>query len=128
VSAFVPALQAPLPLQVSAPLQTLPSEHDEPLATLFKTQLPEPLQVSGSSHAVSAGLPQPVPLPALVPAVHTPALQVSAPLQTLASAHEDPFVSLFATQLPDPLQESGLSQAVSAGLPQGVPLLALPLL
>jgi hypothetical protein len=80
----VPAWQAPLPLQVSAPLQALPSLHEVPLATAGNWQPPVGLQVS-LVHAlpslqVSGG-----------PAVQVPAWQVSAPLHTLPSPHELPF-------------------------------------
>jgi hypothetical protein len=44
------------------------------------------------------------------------------------SLHAVPLVSLFTWHAPDPLQVSGLSQAVSEALPQAVPLTAgLPL-
>jgi hypothetical protein len=50
----------------------LPSLQDVPFDALLGMHVPEPLHVSGSSHAVSDELPQAVPLPAGVPAVQAP--------------------------------------------------------
>jgi len=60
------------------------------------------------------------------PAVQTPVWHDSAPLQATPSGQGVPFGSLFALQTPDPLQVSGLSQLVSALLPQDVPEATLP--
>ncbi len=75
-------MQMPL-WQVSFPLQTLPSAHDEPLGTGVvvhpKTGL-QPSVVHGLPSLQASG----------VPAAHTPAWQVSSPLQMLPSAHGEP--------------------------------------
>jgi hypothetical protein len=81
-SSGVPAVQAPA-WQVSSPLQTSPSAHGVPLSTGVLAQPATGSQLS---------LVQPLPSLQLsgVPAVQVPARQVSSPLQTSASAHEDP--------------------------------------
>jgi len=71
---------------VSAPLHTLPSLHEVPFAS---TVCRHPL--SGSQVSVVHGLLS-LQLSA-VPAMQAPAWQVSAPLHTLPSLHEVPFVS-----------------------------------
>ena len=80
----VPFWQVPVELQVSAPLQRLPSEHDVPVAGV-------------NTHPVADAQESVVhPLPSLqtsgAPATHAPAAeQVSSPLQALPSAHERPW-------------------------------------
>jgi hypothetical protein len=69
--------------QVSAPLHTLPSLHDVPLSTGVLVHPDTGLQLSvvhtlPSLHASG------------VPEVHTPAWQVSLPLHTLPSLHDEP--------------------------------------
>ena len=76
-------MQMPL-WQVSAPLQTLASLHDVPLSTGVLSQ-----PKTGSHVSVVQGLPS-LQL-SVVPAVHTPLWQVSPPLHTLPSAHDEPF-------------------------------------
>jgi hypothetical protein len=78
-----PGVQIP-DWQVSAPLQTVASAQVVPFARLTCWQ-----PVTGSQLSVVQTLPS-LQLRA-VPAVHTPPWQVSAPLQTLASAQEVPF-------------------------------------
>ena len=68
----------------SAPLQALPSLHDVPFATAVLLQPVVGLQVS-----VVHGLPS-LQLSG-DPAVQAPAWHVSAPLHTVASAHDVPF-------------------------------------
>jgi hypothetical protein len=79
----VPAVQAPL-WQVSLPLQTVPSAHAVPFGTAVFWQPATALQLS----VVQA-------LPSLqlsgVPGVQAPLWQVSSPLQTSPSAHDEPF-------------------------------------
>jgi hypothetical protein len=78
----VPAEHTPL-WQVSSPLQTLPSGHAVPLSTGVFTQ-----PVTGSQLSLVQTLPS---LQLMgVPTVQTPAWQVSSPLQTLPSVHDDP--------------------------------------
>jgi hypothetical protein len=81
----VPGLQVPA-WQVSAPLQALPSEHAWPFATAVfwhpETALQESVVQGFESLQLSA-----------VPAAHVPDWQVSLPLQTVESAHDDPFGS-----------------------------------
>jgi hypothetical protein len=66
-----PPTQLP-PWQESPEVQALPSEHDVPLASVFVWQAPAPLQVSGLSHAVSLELPQAVPIGAGPPLTQDP--------------------------------------------------------
>jgi hypothetical protein len=114
----VPAVQVPL-WQVSAPLQGLPSEQDEPFATTVFWQLP-PLQTSDVHGlpslqsvattqdwhpGIGAWLQPEIALHVSVvqallslqssgvPAVHVPLWQVSAPLQTVESAQDEPFAT-----------------------------------
>jgi len=70
--------------QVSLPLHTLPSLHDEPLGTAVFWQ-----PVAGSQLSVVHTLPS-LQLRG-VPGVHTPLWHVSAPLHTLPSLHAVPF-------------------------------------
>jgi hypothetical protein len=79
----VPGVQTPS-WQVSPPLQTLPSVHDEPSAAGVFWQPTTGLQVSVVHTVPSSQLSG-------TPAVHTPAWQVSSPLQTFVSAHDAPF-------------------------------------
>jgi hypothetical protein len=78
----VPAVHTPL-WHVSAPLQTSPSAHEVPLSTGVFWQ-PE----AGSQLSVVQTLPSSQLRG--VPAVQTPAWQLSAPLHTSASAHAVP--------------------------------------
>jgi hypothetical protein len=81
----VPAVHVPL-WQVSAPLHTVPSAHEVPLARLACRQ-----PVTGSQLSVVHALLS-LQLSA-VPAVHAPLWQLSAPLHTVASAQEVPFTT-----------------------------------
>jgi hypothetical protein len=114
----VPAPQTPL-WQVSAPLQTLPSRQGVPLATAVLEQPKTALQES----VVQT-------LPSLqvrgVPAVQTPAWQVSAPLQTLPSAQAVPFKTGVLEQPVAGLQESVVQTLPSLQL-SGVPAVQVPL-
>ena len=88
----VPAAQVPF-WQVSVPLQTLASAHDVPFVTGVVVQ-----PVAGLQPSVVQALPS--SQSSAVPAVQTPAWQVSAPLQTLPSAHAVPFETTALLQLP----------------------------
>jgi hypothetical protein len=79
----VPAAHAP-PWQVSAPLHTVPSGQAVPFATATFWQPFVALQLSVVHTFPSLQLSG-------VPAVHTPAWQVSAPLHTVVSVHGVPF-------------------------------------
>ena len=96
---FAPApAHTPL-VQLSPLVQSLPSLHDDPLATLVKTQPPEP-QLS-----VVHGLPSlhaRAPLPTQPPEP----LQVSVVVQTLPSLHTTPDATLVYWQPPVGLQVS----------------------
>src|SRR2546422_285340 len=93
----LPPAQTPA-RQVSVCVQALPSLQGVPAGLKpLSVQLPVPLQVSWSTHAVPAS-PQRVPAG-----------------------------SSLARQVPLPLQVSGLVHSVSAGLPQGVPVDLKPL-
>jgi hypothetical protein len=81
----VPAVHRPT-WQVSVPLQTLPSLHGVPLTTGPFAQ-----PVTGSQESIVQALPS-LQLSGL-PVVQVPVWQVSAPLQTLPSVHEVPFVT-----------------------------------
>jgi len=114
----VPDVHAPA-WQVSAPLQTLPSLHEVPFATAVFEQMPavqtsvvhgllslqSELTLHGTQPGVAVcthpetGLQVSVVQALLsvqlsgVPAVHVPAWQLSAPLHTLPSLHDVPFVT-----------------------------------
>jgi len=80
----VPGVQVPIALQISLPLQALPSAQDVPTVTGVCA-----MPVTGSQLSVVHGLPSSIE--GGVPARQVPeALQVSAPLQTLASAQDVP--------------------------------------
>jgi hypothetical protein len=94
----VPGSHVPLELQVSAPLQTLPSEQLVPAAT-FVWVTP----FMGSQASVVQGLPSSTVRG--VPGWQVPLeLQVSAPLQTLPSGQAVPVGLLAKEQVPSPLQ------------------------
>jgi hypothetical protein len=78
----VPFVHVPL-WQVSAPLQTLPSLHEAPLATGVCTQPVLALHVSMVQTLESLQLSG-------VPAVQVPLWHVSVPLHTVLSAHDVP--------------------------------------
>jgi hypothetical protein len=80
----VPAVQTPVALQSSAPLQALPSLHEVPAATgVWLTP------VAGAHESVVHGLPSSTT--GGVPKIQTAlALHVSAPLQALPSLHDVP--------------------------------------
>ena len=78
----VPAVHTPA-WQVSAPLHTFPSAHEVPFRTGMFWQPAAGSQLSVVHTLESLQL-------SAVPAVHTPAWQVSAPLHTFPSLHEDP--------------------------------------
>jgi len=81
----VPAVHTPA-WHVSAPLHTVASAHDVPLATGECWQ-----PATASQPSVVHGFPS-LQLRG-VPAAHTPAWHVSAPLHTVASAHEVPLAT-----------------------------------
>ena len=115
----VPGVQAPLALQASLPLQTLPSAQDVPVETgVCVTPLTE------SQASVVHGLPSSVV--SGVPGIQEPdPLHVSAPLQILASAQDVPASTALCVT---PLTESQLSEV--QGLPSsnvgGVPRTQVP--
>src|SRR5215831_17573160 len=78
----VPGAQTP-PWQVSEPLQTLVSAHDVPFATGACWQPVIGSHVSAVQGLLSTQLSG-------GPGVQTPARQLSAPLQTVASRHGEP--------------------------------------
>src|SRR5262249_33839940 len=88
----VPAVQTP-PWQVSLPLHRLPSAHAVPLASAVAVHPEVGLQAS-----VVHGLPS--LQTSAAPATHTPAWQVSAPLQRLPSGHAVPLASTTLAQMP----------------------------
>jgi hypothetical protein len=104
----VPGVHAPF-WQVSLPLQTLPSVHELPLATLLLWQ-----PAIGSQLSAVHGLPS-LQLRA-VPVVQVPAWQVSAPLHTLPSAHDVPLVTLACWQPSAGVQESVVQTLLSSQL------------
>jgi hypothetical protein len=81
----VPGAHVPF-WQVSVPLQRLVSAHEVPFVTGVVVQ-----PVAGLQPSVVHTLPSLQTI--AVPAVHTPAWQVSAPLQRLPSGHAVPFVT-----------------------------------
>jgi hypothetical protein len=89
----VPAAHTPA-WQVSAPLQTFPSEHAVPFATGAVAH-----PVAGTHESVVHGLAS--LQTSAVPAVHVPLWQVSAPLQRLVSAHEVPFARTALVHTPE---------------------------
>jgi hypothetical protein len=89
----VPAAHVPL-WQVSAPLHTFPSAHAVPLATGVVVQ-----PVAGLQPSVVHTFPS--LQTSGVPAVHTPAWQLSEPLQVLPSGHAVPLGTTELLQTPD---------------------------
>jgi hypothetical protein len=81
----VPPVQVPA-WHVSLPLQMLPSLHGVPSPTEVLAQPVVGLQVSVVQTLPSLQVSG-------VPAVQVPAWQVSSPLQTVPSAHEEPFAT-----------------------------------
>jgi hypothetical protein len=87
-----PAAQTP-PWHVSAPLQTDPSGHGVPFETATCWQ-----PITGSQLSVVHELPS--SQLSAAPGVQTPPWQVSAPLQTVLSAHDVPFATVVFWQMP----------------------------
>jgi hypothetical protein len=114
----VPAVQAPL-WHVSAPLQRLPSGHAVPLVTLLWVHPVLALQPSVVQAFESLQLSG-------VPAVHTPVWQVSSPLQTVASAQDEPLATLVFWQPVAGTQLSVVHTLLSLQL-SGVPAVQVPL-
>jgi hypothetical protein len=147
----VPAVQVPA-WQLSAPLQVLPSGHAVPLGTtaLLHTPDEQVSAVHGFESLQSACTLQEVqpaigvfwqPLTVLqlsavhallslqlraAPAVQVPPWQVSAPLQTLVSAHNVPFRTAVAVQPKTALHPSVVHTLPSLQL-SGVPAVQVPL-
>jgi hypothetical protein len=113
-----PAVQVPA-WQVSAPLHTVLSAHDVPLATAVLTQPEVGLQVSVVQTLESLQLRG-------VPAVQVPLWQVSAPLHTLVSAQAVPSGRAVLAQPVVTLHESVVQTLESSQL-RGVPALQMPL-
>jgi hypothetical protein len=113
----VPAAQTPA-WQVSAPLHTVPSAHDVPFAT------PVCWQPKVGSHVSVVQTFESLQLRA-VPAAQTPLWQVSAPLQTFASAQDVPLLTVTFRQ---PVTGSQLSvvQALPSLQLGGVPAVHVP--
>jgi hypothetical protein len=87
-------VQTPLALQVSLGVQTLPSLHGLPVATLVYWQPTAVLQVSVVQALLSL---QTTAVP-----WQTPAVQASVVVHKLPSLHADPLVTLVKTQPPEP--------------------------
>jgi hypothetical protein len=113
----VPAVQIPL-WHVSLPLQTLPSEHDVPFPTGLVVQ-----PVAGAQESFVHALPS--LQTSVVPAVQTPAWQVSAPLHAFPSEHAEPFGELACAQPVLELQVSVVHGFASTQL-SGVPAVQSP--
>jgi hypothetical protein len=113
----VPAVHVP-PWQVSAPLHTVESAHGVPFATGVVSQ-----PVTGSQESVVQTLPS--LQVSGVPAVQVPPWQVSAPLQTVPSAHDVPFVTFVCWQPETGLQESVVQTFPSLQL-RAVPVVHVP--
>jgi hypothetical protein len=108
----VPAVHTPA-WQVSSPLQTLPSVHDEPFRRGTLAQPLTGLQLSAVHTLASLQL-------RAVPVVQTPDWQVSAPLQTLPSTHGEPLASGVVVQPvteSQPLVVHGLLSVQVSGVP-----------
>jgi hypothetical protein len=106
------------PWQVSSPLHTLASVHDDPLGTAAIWQ-PD----SGAHVSVVHGLPS-LQLGAM-PALQTPPTQVSAPLQRLPSVHEVPLATGVVWQPAVGLQLSAVHTLPSLQV-SGVPAVQTP--
>jgi hypothetical protein len=113
----VPAVHTPT-WHVSAPLHTVPSAHDVPLATAALTQPRATSQLSVVQTFPSLQLSG-------VPAVHTPLWHVSLPLHTVPSAHELPFATAVFWQPVTGLQLSVVQTLPSLQL-SGVPAVHVP--
>jgi len=96
------------PVHTSFVVFGLPSSHAKPFASVLVWQLPDPLQVSGLSQAVSDELPQEVPLGALLPLVQVPDWQLSLCVQALPSLQDVPFVRLAWSQVFEPTKGNGV--------------------
>jgi len=114
----VPALHVPL-RQVSSPLHTVPSAHDEPFATGVFTQPVAGAQLSAVQTLLSLQL-------SAVPAVQVPVWQVSAPLQALPSGHAVPLATAVWVQPVVALQPSVVQALLSLQL-SAVPAVHTPL-
>jgi hypothetical protein len=114
----VPAVQVPA-WQVSAPLQALPSVHEVPLATLVFWQPVAGRQLSLVQTLLSLQL-------GAAPAVHTPAWQLSTPLQALPSLHVVPLATTTDWQPAMASQES-LVQGFESLQLSAVPAVQVPL-
>ena len=130
----VPALLNPLSWQapeeqVSWFVHSVPESPQEvPLATWFRWQVPDPLQVSAASDWALDELPQVVP-EALNPlSWHAPARQVSWLVHAVpASPQLVPSATWFTWQVPAPLHVSAASHASLDPVPQAVPDALKPL-
>jgi len=117
-SSGLPAVQVPL-WQVSVPLQALASAQVVPLSTAVWVQPVAGLQPSVVQTLESSQL-------GAVPAVQTPAWQVSAPSQALPSLHEVPFNTGVVVQ-PKVVLQLSVVQALPSLHVSGVPLVQVPL-
>jgi hypothetical protein len=113
----VPVVQEPL-WQVSAPLQMLPSAHAVPFRTGVLLQPLTGLQLSLVHTLPSLQL-------SAVPPVQEPLWQVSSPLQTLPSVHDEPFGRGVLAQPVTALQVSVVQTFASLQL-SGVPAVQVP--
>jgi hypothetical protein len=113
----VPAVQVPA-WQVSAPLHTFPSEHAVPLATAVFWHPETALHVSVVHGFESLQL-------SAAPAVQVPDWQVSLPLHTVESAHEEPLGNAGFEQPVLALQLSAVQAFPSLQL-SGVPAVQTP--
>jgi hypothetical protein len=99
-------------------LQTLPSEHEVPFPTGVVVQ-----PVAGAQESLVQGLAS--LQTSAVPAVQTPATQVSAPLHALPSEHAEPFGAFGWEQPVVGLHESAVHGFESTQL-SGVPAMQTP--
>jgi hypothetical protein len=125
-----PVLPKPHVSATSQPPATA-ARHTKLADSLLAWHVPAPSQVSALSQSVLLLLPHGVSTATNKSVGHAPVLpepHVSATSQPPATAARHTWLaaSLLVSHAPAPSQVSALSQSVSALLPQGVPLLALP--
>src|SRR2546428_75654 len=109
-----PTVQIP-DRHVSAPLHTLPSLHEVPLATAGGRQPVTGAQVSVEQGLLSSQL-------RAEPTAHSPAWPVSAPLHALPSLHDVPFGSAVCRQPPTGSQVSVVQGLLSLQLRPAPPV------
>jgi hypothetical protein len=105
-------------VQLSLPLQTLPSEHVVPFTTATAVQ-----PVAGSQESVVQRFPSLQTRD--VPAVQAPVWQSSLPLQRFESAHEVPFATGVAVQ-PEVGTHASVVQRFVSLQTSGAPAVQMP--